>query len=278
MNWRIIARKEFEDAVRSRLLWGVVAFVTVIVSATFLIPLLVPALDTGVLSALGGASEFASMLVPVVALVAAYLAIAGERESGSLRILLGLEPDRRTVVLGKFAGRSAVVIVGLVVGFVLAGVVAMAVYGSVPVVGFLSVVGLTVALGVSFVGIAVGVSAAVATRSRAMTVGIGLYLGLALLWDLVPQGAYMATNGSPPGGAVPAWFVFLQGLSPSGAYSSLVMTAIHATDPAYPAATAAVQGPVPFYVEPWVFAAVLTAWTVGPLCIGTLLFERADLN
>ncbi|MFD1647555.1 ABC transporter permease subunit [Haloarchaeobius litoreus] len=278
MNWRVIARKEFEDAIRSRLLWGVVAFVSVIVSMTFLIPLLVPALDSGVLAALGGASEFASMLVPVVALVAAYLAIAGERESGSLRILLGLEPVRRTVVLGKFLGRSAVVVVGLVVGFALAGVVALGVYGSLPPVAFLAVVGLTAALGVAFVGIAVGVSAAVATRSRAMTIGIGLYLGLAILWDLVPQGAYLASAGSPPGGSVPAWFVLLQGLSPSGAYSALVMAAINATDPAYPTATAAVEGTVPFYVEPWAFAVVLFAWTVGPLLVGTLLFERADLN
>jgi ABC-2 type transport system permease protein len=245
---------------------------------TFLIPLLVPALDTGVLAALGGASEFASMLVPVVALVAAYLAIAGERESGSLRILLGLEPVRRTIVLGKFLGRSAVVVVGLVGGFALAGVVGLAVYGSLPLVAFLAVVGLTAALGVAFVGIAVGVSAAVATRSRAMTLGIGLYLVLAVLWDLVPQGAYLANTGSPPGGSVPAWFVLLQGLSPSGAYSALVMAAIHATDPAYPTATTAVEGTVPFYVEPWTFALVLLAWTVGPLLLGTMVFERSDLN
>ncbi|WP_440991687.1 ABC transporter permease subunit [Haloarchaeobius baliensis] len=278
MNVAVIARKEFEDAMRSRLLWGVVAFVTAIVSLSFLLPLLVPAMDTGVLAALGGASEFASMLVPIVALVAAYLAIAGERESGSLRILLGLEPGRTTVVLGKFLGRSAVVVVGLLVGFVLAGVVAVAVYGTVPVTAFLAVVVLTAVLGVSFVGIAVGVSAAVATRSRAMTVGIALYLGLAVLWDLVPQGAYLATVGSPPGGSVPAWFVFLQGFSPSGAYSALVMSAINAVDPAYPTATTAVRGSVPFYVEPWAFAVVLLAWTVGPLVIGTMLFERADLD
>jgi len=278
VSWLVIARKEFEDAVRSRLLWGVVAFVTVMVSVTFLIPLLVPAMESGVLAALGGASEFASMLVPIVALVAAYLAIAGERESGSLRLLLGLEPSRRAVVAGKFVGRSAVVVVGLTAGFLLAGVVAWAVYGTVPAGAFLGVLLLTDALGVAFVGIAIGISAASATRSRAMTIGIAAYLAFALLWDLIPQGAHLAVFGGPPGASAPAWFVFLQGASPTGAYSALVMNAIHATDPSYPAATTVLDGPVPFFVEWWAFAAIMVAWTVVPLALGSIAFERADLN
>ena len=106
MNWLVIARKEFDDAIRSRLLWGVVAFVAVLVSLTMLVPTLVPVLDADVLAGIGAASEFAAMLVPILALVAAYLAIAGERESGSLRLLLGLEPSRGTVVVGKFVERA----------------------------------------------------------------------------------------------------------------------------------------------------------------------------
>lgn len=278
MSWGVIASKEFEDAVRSRLLWGVVAFVAVMVSVTFLVPMVVPALDTGVLAALGGASEFASLLVPVVSLVAAYLAVAGERESGSLRLLLGLEPSRWAVVLGKFLGRSAVVVVGLAAGFVLAGVVAWAVYGSVPLAAFAGVVALTAALGVAFVGIAIGISAATATRARAMTIGIGVYLALSLLWDLVPQGAHLAAFGAPPGQPVPAWFVFLQGASPSGAYSALVMNVIHAVEPSYPAATAGIEGAVPFFVEWWSFAAILVAWTLVPVLVGGYVFGRADLN
>lgn len=278
MNWLVIARKEFEDAVRSRVLWGLVAFVTVMVGFTMAIPLVVPEFDAGVLSGLGAASEFAAMLVPIVALVAAYLAIAGERESGSLRLLLGMEPSRRTVVVGKFVGRAAVVVVGLVAGFALAGLVAVAIYGGVPALAFGAVVGLTAVLGVSYVGIAIGISAATASRARAMTVGIAVYLGLALLWDLVPQGAHLVVVGAPPGQTVPGWFVFLQGLSPSGAYSALVMNAIHAVDSSYPAVTAAVEGGAPSYLQWWVFVAILAVWTVVPLLVGGFVFERSDLD
>jgi ABC-type transport system involved in multi-copper enzyme maturation permease subunit len=278
MNALVIARKEFDDALRSRLLWALIGFVGLFVAGTMGVPLVVPMLGGDPLQGLGAASEFAAILVPIVSLVAAYLALAGERESGSLRILLGLEPDRQTVVLGKFLGRGAVVALGVGAGFLLAGVVGWVLYGGLPAVAFLAVTALTAALGVAFVGIAVGISAATATRSRAMTVGIAAYLGLTLLWDLLPQGLHLAVEGAPPGASVPGWFVFLQGFSPSGAYSALVMAAIHATNADYPGIATNVSAPVPVYVQPWVFAALLLTWTVVPLLVGGVLFARADLN
>ncbi len=278
MSWRVIARREFDDSVRSRLLWGLVAVVALMIALTSIVPLAIPAMDASALMGLGAASEFAAMLVPIVALVAAYLAIAGERESGSLRLLLGLEPTRRRVVLGKFLGRAAVVAVGLAIGFVRASALSWVVYGGLPVGAFLAVLALTVGLGVSFVGIAVGISAATPTRARAMTLGIASYLGLALLWDLLPQGAHLVVEGSPPGGSVPAWFLFLEGLSPSGAYSALVTRALSGADPALPGPEVLLGGPVPVFLEWWGFVLVLVAWTVVPLLGGYWVFERADLN
>jgi ABC-2 type transport system permease protein len=218
------------------------------------------------------------MLVPIVALVAAYLAIAGERESGSLRLLLALEPNRRTIVVGKFLGRSAVVAAGLGIGFVLASVLTWLVYGALPLGAFLAVLVLTVALSVVFVGLAVGISAATGTRARAMTLGIASYLGLALLWDLIPQGAHLVVEGGPPSGSVPGWFLLLEGLSPSGAYSGLVTRVISASDPSIPGTAALLGEPVPVYLEWWVFALLLLAWTVLPLVAGYWTFTRTDLN
>ncbi|WP_433631676.1 ABC transporter permease [Halomicrococcus sp. NG-SE-24] len=278
MSWQVIAAREFQDAVRSRLLWGLVAVVAVVIGLTAVVPLLIPAMNASALTGLGAASEFAAILVPIIALVAAYLAIAGERESGSLRLLLGLEPARSAVVLGKFFGRTAVVVTGLAIGFALASAVAWLAYGSLPLLAFLGTLFLTICLGVSFVGIAVGISAATATRARAMMLGIASYLGLALLWDLLPQGAHLVIEGSPPGGTVPAWFLLLEGLSPSGAYSALVTRTLSAIDPALPGPASLLGGPVPVYLEWWVFMLVLFAWTVVPIVAGYWVFERADLN
>ncbi|WP_135306444.1 ABC transporter permease subunit [Haloarcula amylovorans] len=278
MSWRIIARRELSDAIQSRLLWGLVAVITVMIGLTSTVPLLLPEARASALMGLGAASEFAAMLVPIVALVAAYLSIAGERESGSLRILLGLEPNRRTIVAGKFVGRSAVVVAGLGIGFMLASLITWLAYGSLPVATFLAVLGLTVVLGIVFVGIAVGISAATATRARAMTLGIASYLSLALLWDLVPQGAHLIVEGGAPSGTVPGWFLLLEGLSPSGAYSALVTRAIVASDSSIPGPADLLGGSIPFYLEWWVFALVLLTWTAVPLIIGYRMFERADLN
>ncbi|WP_246988930.1 ABC transporter permease subunit [Halorientalis marina] len=278
MSWRIIARREFTDAVQSRLLWGLVAIVAIMIALTSAVPLLLPGATASALLGLGAASEFAAMLVPIVALVAAYLAIAGERESGSLRLLLALEPNRRTIVVGKFLGRSAVVVAGLGIGFLLASVVTWLVYGALPLGAFLAVLGLKVSLGVVFVGLAVGISAATATRARAMTLGIASYLGLALLWDLLPQGAHLVVEGGPPSGTVPGWFLLLEGLSPSGAYSALVTRAISASDPAIPGPAELLGGPMPLYLQWWVFVLLLLAWTALPLAAGYWTFSRADLN
>ena len=277
MSWRVIARREYRDAVQSRVVWSVVALVAVMVAVTSLAPLAIPQFEANVLSGLGAATEFAAMLVPVVALVAAYLAIAGERESGSIRVLLGLEPRRGTVVLGKFLGRAAVVVVGLTAGSLAAVPTAIA-YGGLPVVAFAGIVALTCALGVAFVGLAVGVSAAAATRGRAMTLGIGAYLALALLWDLVPQGAHLVVEGAAPAGSVPGWFVLLQGLSPSGAYSALVQAVVHATEPSFPGIAGAVAGSTPAYLHWAVFVVVLALWTALPLLAGYVTFARSDLG
>ncbi|MFC7139919.1 ABC transporter permease [Halosimplex aquaticum] len=273
--WTIVARKEFDDALRSRLLWGIVAIIAVMTSLSAGISLLVPDVEGGAEMAIGGASQFAGLLVPIMALIAAYLAVAGERESGSLKVLLGLPPSRGEVLVGKFLGRSGVVAVGLALGFAVAGLVTLALYGELPLTAFLGTTALTVLLGIAFVGIAVGISAVTATRARAMTLAITAYLGLTLLWDLVPNAVHLLVTGEMPGQVVPAWFPLLQGLSPTGAYNALVQTLLLGAETAI---EARIGGAVPWYLDPIAFLAILLAWTLLPLVVGYLSFRRADLS
>lgn len=274
MSWLVVARKEFTDALRARILWGLVAVIGVLTGTIALATRFIPGLQPDPLTGLGAATEFAAMLVPILALVAAYLAIAGERESGSVKVLLGLPPSRGEVLLGKFLGRGGVVALGIGLGFAVAGLATALGYGSVPVAKVAATILLTAGLGVVFVGIAVGVSAASATRARAMTLSIAVYLVLVLLWDLLPQGLYFVAYGSSPAAPLPGWFVGLQVLSPPGAYSALVTAALSAGTPGL---AAQVAGPAPVFLEPWFLVALLGAWTVVPLALGYRLFERTDL-
>lgn len=277
MNWLVVARKEFTDAVRARILWGIVAVIGVLTAAIVLATRLIPGVQPNPLVGLGAATEFAAILVPILSLVAAYLAIAGERESGSMKVLLGLPPSRWDVLVGKFAGRSAVVFIALVLGFAVAAVGTMLAYGSLPLMQFAASTALTAGLGVVFVGIAVGVSAATSTRARAMTVSIAVYLVFVLLWDIVPQGTYFLVHGQPPSGTVPGWFLGLQALSPPGAYSGLIAAVLAGGDPATAGWAARLDGPVPLYLEAWFLFLILLAWTLVPLVLGYRRFERADL-
>ncbi|WP_132058277.1 ABC transporter permease subunit [Halorussus amylolyticus] len=291
MSWSVVARKDFEDALRSRMLWGIIGLFAVLMAVSALVPDLLDVADP--VAGYGIAADLAETLVPVTALVAAYLAIAGERESGSIKILLGAPHSRLDVTIGKLVGRAGVVVVGIVAGFLVAGVVTLVVYGELAPSEFVSVTLLTAALGVAFVGIAVGISAATATRSRAMALAIGLFFVFALLWDLVPLGiTYLRTGSLPtPGATVPAWQMLIQHLNPSVAFGQLVDAALGGGPPGgaggpgggtgggggAAALTGQVSGPVPFYLEDWFMFVILGAWTVVPVALGYLRFRDADL-
>ena len=274
MSALTVAQKEIADALRSRALWVIVAIVAAMTSLGMGAAALVPG-ETDVLTAVGGAAQLAGVLVPILALVAAYLSVAGERESGSIKVLLGLPPSRGAVVAGKFLGRSLVVVIGVVGGFAVAAVVAVAVYGTIPVVAMASVTLLSAALGVAFVGIAVGISAASASRSRAMTVGVGAYLALTLLWDLVPQLLLVVVGGGS--GPTPAWFLYLSVLSPTGAYNGLVANALGRAV-GTPGFATGILSDAAAALFPWAMAAILVLWTAVPLVLGYRSFLRADLS
>ena len=111
VTWRDVARKDFEDAARSKLLWGLIAvFVAFLVMSLLSAEELFPdAVTVDAATALSGVAMLAQLFVPGIELVAGYMAVVGERRSGSLRVLLSYPFSRFDVVAGKLVGRSLVV-------------------------------------------------------------------------------------------------------------------------------------------------------------------------
>jgi ABC-2 type transport system permease protein len=280
----VIAKRDFENARRSFLLWGVIGVFSILVFLVTALPGLLSNSPIGGRAAVVLITFPAGVLVPVTAVIASYLAIAGERESGSLKILLSLPPSRREIVAGKFLGRSAVIGVAIAIAFVIGGVVGLLVYGDLPLVPYLLTMGLTGLLGIAFVGLSVGLSAATSTRTRAMAPAIGLVIILGPLWSgIVTAIQFVADFGF----SVTLARETVQGLtvlSPASGYGRLFNSVV------LPdllggvgAGQIAGSGPVstvgaPFYLQDWFVFALMIAWTVVPIALGYLRFKGSDIS
>jgi ABC-2 type transport system permease protein len=276
MSWLVVARKDFEDAVRSRMLWAITAVFLVFTAGAVYIRKAVLGDVPGLPDAAQFLTEPSSLIIPLTALVVAYLAIAGERESGSIKLLLGLPHTRGDVVLGKLVGRTAVVTAGILVAFAGAAVTMLVLFGDVPVVNLFLLTLVTVFFGLTYVGIAIGASAFTATRSRAMALAITAFFLFQVVWDLVPLGVYYAVEGALPTGALPAWFHFVRILNPNTAYSQAADFVFSGAGPFVPAETL-VGSSVPFYVQNWFGFVLLALWLVVPVALGFWSFRRADI-
>jgi len=85
-----------------------------------------------------------SFFVPMLGLAISYAAIAGERDSGSIKLLLSLPNSRRDVILGKFIGRCAVLTIAILSGYVVVAAFALLTYESFAAVKFILYAMLTV--------------------------------------------------------------------------------------------------------------------------------------
>lgn len=283
---RAVARKDFRDAVRSKTLWVLSALFVLFAAGMAYVYTLLQEGSGGELSALDLVFFLQSpvaLLVPLTGLLLGYKSIAGEIDSGSVKILLSLPHSRSSVVVGKLLGRTAVLTVPVLIGFAVAAVVVVALYATFSPGYYVAFVGLTVLFGLAYVSIAIAVSTTTKSTSRAAVGIFGVFALFNFLWDVIGYGIHYVvtslTEGQGTffpglGPAVPNWFLFYQRLSPNGAFSGS-MTAMLPRESSL--AVYFPQGDVPLYLEDWFSLLVLVVWIVVPLALGYQRFEGADI-
>ena len=262
-----IARHDFLNVRRSRLLWGVVA-----AYAMFTVLLVISGATsdiTGATQLLVGVTGVTAVVLPVVGIVAGYLAIAGEREDGTITYRLGLPDSRLALVVGKLLSRGATVMLGLGAGFAVALGLAFAMFGSVDPGVFGRFVAISTVFALTNAAVAVGLSALSASRARAMTLAGGFYVVGDVLW-LIGSG-YVVDAVETVGGVVGVTVsareaALVTALSPVGAY-------LEAMELAFAPAEAARAADA----VPWFGFGMLLVWGVAVPAVGYWRFRTAEL-
>lgn len=284
MSIRAVAEKDFRDALRSRLLIVLTAlFALFAAGASYVVTNIQPPQQaqftgevTTVLLIVGLVSATA-VFIPIVAIAASYRSLSGERQSGSLKLLLSLPNSRADVVAGKFIGRSGVVTIALLIGFAIGLVFTSAFADAFSAVEYLAFVGVSLLFAFVFVAIAVGVSAFTSSTSRAAYGAFGLFVVFQFLWNILVQGLIYVFNGFSfegleQGDMLVELSQVLQILSPTTAYQQGTLWTVRRL-----AENQEAQSAEAFYLEPWFGFVTMALWIILPLAVGYLRFEGSDL-
>ncbi|MEZ5797829.1 MAG: ABC transporter permease subunit [Paracoccaceae bacterium] len=193
------AATEFRIALRNR--W--VAIALVLMAVFSLVLALAGSAPTGGLGVdrlsvtVASLTSLSVYLIPLLALLMSFDAIAGEAERGTLPPLLAYPVAREEVLIGKLAAHLGILALAVLLGHGLAaGVAFWSDAGSLsglPALWRLS--WSSVLLGATFLGAGYALSALSRRPSGAAGLAIGLWLGLVVLYDLALLSAIVADNG-----------------------------------------------------------------------------------
>jgi Cu-processing system permease protein len=205
-------------------------------------------------------------LIPLIALVLGFDAIVGERERGSLDLLLSLPITRLELLLGKYVGLAAALAFSTVAGFGLVAVVLSAQLDLSALFHYFGFMASSVLLGMAFLSLAVMLSVFAGDRTRASGLAIAMWFFFVLVFDLLLLGALVVTGGAYGGDIFP----YLLLLNPADVFRILNIFTLEDVRALYGLATVFPSG----LAETWVLMLVMLAWIAAPLGIAAWRFRR----
>jgi Cu-processing system permease protein len=263
-----IADKEFWDRIRNR--WVLAA--AIIFTAFALVIAYFGAAQQGAIGFRSIEVTIASLvslviyLIPLIALVLGFDAIVGERERGSLDLLLSTPITRFELVIGKYLGLSAALAFSTIAGFGLVGIILSAQINLGSLLHYVGFMLSSVLLGMAFLSLAVMLSVFASDRTRASGLAIGMWFFFVLVFDLLLLAALVITGGDY-GGEI---FPYLLLLNPADIFRVLNIFSLEEVRTLYGLATVFPES----LANPWLLSGIMLMWIATPLAIAVWRFKQ----
>jgi Cu-processing system permease protein len=213
-----------------------------------------------------------SYLLPLLGLLVGALDLAGDQEAGMLHLLAAQPGYRYQIILGKYLGLAALLILTSVAMVSSAGL-ALAVRGLLfPYEALLGFCGLAVALTALHLGLGLAIGSLSSSRLTALVAALALWLSATFLYDL----AIFTLLGWGAAGQLPAMLALALIVNPLDAFRLLTLMLMDSLTALGPSAAALLRMVPPL----WAAVALsfdLLLWIGGSLLAATLSLARRDL-
>jgi len=292
---RAVAKKDFQDAVRSWLFWGLSAFFFTLMAALAGFLTWANPDEFTTISFIALVSQVCKLIIPLIALLLGWKAIAGERETGSIKVLLSLPHSRKDVLLGKLLGRTAVLSLSLVIGFLIAMVAVAFAVSEFSFPAYVAFLAMTIVYGLAYMSIAVSLSSLTRSTTMAGAAMFGVFVLFYIVWNsirtalglLMRRGyiegvSYTTTNFvgqqiEPT--RLPDWALFIDMIDPGNAYQNTItlFSSLSSNRIGTSFNEAAFPNGFPFFLQDWFSLLILLFWIAVPLAVALYRFDRVDI-
>lgn len=295
MHWISLARAEIRTLLSS---WGV-WLLALILPIWMFRPHYAAGESLGADLTVGYLQYLGSLLVPLAVVFLGYATIAGERETGRIKMLLGLPMTRNDIIVGKAVGQGIGIGLPILVSVVIVTLIGLLRHGLFSPLRYIAVIGAAILYFGALVCIVVSISALFKrARQAAAVLVIGVVLVIELTWravvnvflSTIRDAGLIGTDTSLLG-----FQMLLLRLTPSGAFHVLTNWILgignsannhtwvlresqpNVSTPALVAELVFSPGEIPLYLHEAGAILVLIMWIVLPVFVALSMFNRGDL-
>jgi Cu-processing system permease protein len=270
----ILAAEEFQEGLRNRwvisavLLLTILAFSLALLGTSPIGETRVGALNVTTVSL----ASLSVYLLPLIALTLSYDSIVGERERGTLLLLLTYPISRWQVICGKFLGHFAIIAVAILLGYGFTGVYIAITDGAAMQdwLQFAAMLGSSLMLGSAFIALGYLISVIVSSRATAAGIAISTWLLVVVVYDLLLLGLVLSDTRDLISSDLFSAFLLL---NPADIYRLFNLAGSEAAS-LVSGSLGALEGS---FLSSGLLLSALCLWIIAPITAAIWVFNRHEL-